>query len=342
MMRRNIKIIGGALLILAILAVTLSFWLDRDVLYGMLREDHATIIIPQGASTSSVAEILAEEGIIAHPTIFRIFAKIDGVDGQWQRGTFTIERGQGYRALFQKLTTPQTASIKVTIPEGKQASQIAAMFEEAGVCAVEDFLNASAHGQYSYDFLQGVSYGDRIGGLEGYLFPDTYFFEPNTPAETVINTMLRLFQEVVATEETLAAVDATGRTLDEIIILASMIESEATTTEDRKLVSGVFWNRLNHPDLFPRLQSCVTVDYAMGIKKQILSLEDTKFDSPYNTYQNEGLPFGPICCPSLESIEAALSPTENDYYYFQSDDNGRLHFGKTFEEHIKIQQSITW
>ncbi len=339
-MKKKTKVSLAVAVILCVILLGLCFWLGIDVARGSMKEDSVSITIDQGDGTRTVAETLAQEGVISHPRLFRLFAKIEEVDGQWQRGTFTVECGQGYHDLFRQLTTPQTASIKVTIPEGKQAKEVAAIFEKAGVCSAQDFLNASTYGAYDYDFLKNVSYRDRISGLEGYLFPDTYFFEADTAAETVVNAMLQRFQEVVATEENMARAEAMGRSFDEIVILGSMVESEATTAEDRKLVAGVFWNRLNHPELFPRLQSCVTVEYAMGIKKQVLSLEDTKFDSPYNTYQNEGLPYGPICCPSLESMEAALWPTENNYYYFQSDDQGKLHFAETFEEHAAIQKQL--
>ncbi len=128
-----------------------------------------------------------------------------------------------------------------------------------------------------------------------------------------------------------------GLSIDETVILASMAESEAVTKADRRTVSGVFLNRLEKDD---KLQSCVTVEYAKRMKKTIISLEDTKYDSPYNTYMYKGLPFGPICCPSMESIEAVLYNENNDHYYFQSDEKGRLHFAVTFAEHRKIQKEV--
>ena len=142
------------------------------------------------------------------------------------------------------------------------------------------------------------------------------------------------------TPEILAKVKKSKYSLDQVIILASMVESEAATTEDRKTVAGVFLNRLHHPDKFPKLESCVTVEYAKGIKKDIISLADTKYNSKYNTYKYPGLPYGPICCPSMESINAVLTPTNNSYYYFQSDSKGRLHFARTWQEHAKIQKKL--
>ena len=128
-----------------------------------------------------------------------------------------------------------------------------------------------------------------------------------------------------------------GFSVDEILILASMAESEAVTKADRRTVSGVFLNRLEHGD---KLQSCVTVEYAKRMKKTIISLADTQYDSPYNTYLYAGLPYGPICCPGMVSIQAVLYHEDNDYYYFQSDESGRLHFAKTYQEHVRIQKEV--
>ena len=339
-MKRQRKTALLVLLCLCVLIGTVCGFLGYEMKRGARLSEETPVTIPSGAGTAEVAAILEEGNIIRYPLVFQIAAKWQGLDGQWQKGTISVEPGQDYDDLFRLLTTPQTASVKVTIPEGKQAKQIGAILEEAGICSAEDFLNASTYGVYDYDFLEGVSYQDRISGLEGYLFPDTYFFEPDADGEDVVHAMLQRFQELVVTEEILTRAEEIGYTLDEVVILGSMVESEATTTEDRKLVAGVFLNRLAHPDLFPRLQSCVTVEYAMGIKKQVLSLEDTKYDSPYKTYQNPGLPYGPICCPSLESIEAVLWSTESNYYYFQSDDKGKLHFAETFEEHAAIQEEL--
>ena len=159
--------------------------------------------------------------------------------------------------------------------------------------------------------------------------------------KSLSNSGRLMYRNVIPyTPEILAKVKKSKYSLDQVIILASMVESEAATTEDRKTVAGVFLNRLHHPDKFPKLESCVTVEYAKGIKKDIISLADTKYNSKYNTYKYPGLPYGPICCPSMESINAVLTPTNNSYYYFQSDSKGRLHFARTWQEHAKIQKKL--
>lgn len=308
----------------------------KDGLRGALNENSVALTVPDGAGTLEVAAILKDNGVIANATLFELYAYGKGYDTLWQRGKFTVEKGMGYGDLCTLLTTPQHAAIKVTIPEGKQVRQMAKIFEAAGVCSAVDFLDAANNDTFDYPFLEGI---DHINPLEGYLFPDTYYFEADTDPDEVINAMLTAFEQNAYLDKYIARAEELGYSFDDMIILSSIVESEATTTADRKTVAGVFFNRLNSPD-YSLLQSCVTVEYALGIKKSIISYADTKYDSPYNTYMYPGLPIGPICCPGLDSLEATLYYTENNYYYFQSDEAGNLYFAETYAEHVAIQEEV--
>jgi len=300
----------------------------------------ATVHVSAGDGTIIISNKLNDDGAIRSTHLFRLAAVITGTNSHWKVGTYNIKNGSSYFSICHELTKPSAAAIRVTIPEGKQVRQIATILSDAGVCSRKEFLNACKTHSYDYEFLKGIPTSKRIGGLEGYLFPDTYFFDKNEDVDTVIRTMLDRFQEQVYTKEIRKAVKKSDLNFDQTIILASMVESEAATKKDRRLVAGIFLNRLSHPDQFPKLQSCVTVEYAKGIKKDILSDKDIKYDSPYNTYLHAGLPYGPICCPSLESIEAVIHPTKSSYYYFQSDSSGKLHYARTFKEHAKAQKKI--
>lgn len=291
-----------------------------------------------GDGTTAIARRLDEQGLIRSSLLFRMVSRVSGADGEWDYGTHKIKAGSSYREIMEELTSPQTAAIKVTLPEGKQVVQMASILEEKGICNKKDFMKACTEKSYdNWKFLKGIPTTKRINGLEGYLFPDTYFFDKGTDPEFVISTMLRRFEEKVFTEKVRKQAKDMGFSVDEIVILASMAESEAVTKADRRTVSGVFLNRLEKKD---KLQSCVTVEYAKRMKKTIISLEDTKYDSPYNTYMYAGLPYGPICCPGMESINAVLYNEDNDYYYFQSDESGQLHFAKTYQEHVRIQKDV--
>lgn len=334
-MKKNAKkitaILLGILLVFAIFGIG-YFTLEYKI--GALKQDQITIEVPYGAGTETIADTLQKKGVIRNADLFRFTAKVMKKDTEWQYGTYKIKKGMGYQRIFSALTTPQTASIKITIPEGKQVKTIARLYQEAGICSKEDFLGALDKNLYSFDFLKAIT---TRNDLEGYLFPDTYYFEPNTDAKIVIETMLSRFEEKLYTEEYRNRCQSLGYSFDQMLTLASVVESEARLESDRKTIAGVFFNRLNNGG---KLQSCVTVEYAMGIKKNIISAKDTKFDSPYNTYLYAGLPIGPICCPSEMSFRATLWPKETNYYYFQSDAKGIIHFAETYEEHVAVQKDV--
>ncbi|MEG1496899.1 MAG: endolytic transglycosylase MltG [Clostridiales bacterium] len=304
---------------------------------GILTKDGAKVLVPSGATTADIAEILQKNQIIKSKGEFRIIAKIKNIDGAWQMGNHEISAHSSYNDIFKELSTPQTADIKVTVPEGKQVKQIAKIYEKAGICSAADFMAACNMELYNYDFLKDIT---KRTDLEGYLFPDTYYFNKNTEPKIIINEMLRNFGNKVYTSTYQNRCEELGYSFDEIITLASIIESEAALKSDRYTISGVFHNRLNNWGAQPKLQSCVTVEYAMGVKKTIISTADTKFDSPYNTYLYPGLPIGPICCPGEMSLNAALYPESNSYYFFQSDAKGSLHFAETFSEHSGTQVEV--
>jgi UPF0755 protein len=177
-----------------------------------------------------------------------------------------------------------------------------------------------------YDFLADIP--QYATSLEGYLFPDTYYFNYGDTAIEVAKTMLANFGEKL-TSKLRSEIKNQGKTIYEIVTMASLIEKEAATDTDRKLISGVLWKRL---DAGMRLQVDATVLYATG-KTGSVSIEDTKTDSPYNTYMHAGLPAGPICSPSLNSILAAIYPQDSPYWYYLATPEGKTIFSKTLEEH---------
>ena len=295
--------------------------------------------VNKGDGTIIISNRLKDEGLINSAFLFRCYSTLTGKNGKWQPGTVSIKGGYSFPRIAKALTELHRNEVRVLIPEGKQVRHIGDILEKKGVCKKKDFINACVNNKFDYPFLKGINTKKRISGLEGYLFCDTYYFEKNADVNDVINAMLSRFQEKVYTDEIRNKVKKTRYSFDEIIILSSIVESEATTKKDRRTVAGVFLNRLEKRK-HGKLQSCVTVEYAKGIKKHVISFEDTKYKSPYNTYMYEGLPYGPISCPSLESINAVLDPIENNYYYFQSDSHSRLYFAETFEEHIKLQEKI--
>ena len=168
---------------------------------------------------------------------------------------------------------------------------------------------------------------------EGHLFPDTYLFLPNADTDTVLNELKKNFTKKI--EPLLPDIDRSGRTLKEIVIMASMLEKEASREKDRRDIAAVLWKRL---DIGMPLQVDATLDYALGKNTYDLTEEDLRNDSPYNTYAYRGLPIGPISNPGLASLRAALYYEDSPYWYYLSDRRGTLYFSETFEEHVAYKR----
>lgn len=302
--------------------------------------------IPLGSGTDKIAAILKEMGVIKNTKIFTLISKINGYDSQYRSGTHIIGRKvdynslKGYDDLMRILSNYPIANptVSVTIPEGYTYKQIADLMVDKGITTREEFDRVAQEGEFDYDFIDGIP-GERNPRLEGYLFPETYIFDTKLGAKHIIGKMLAQFDLVFKEEYRLRA-EELGMTMDQIVILASIIEREAMAAGDRALISGVFHNRLNSKDQSMHLlQSCATVQYGYlveeGIYKAVITQNDLELVSPYNTYRNKGLPPGPISCPGKASIIAALYPDTTDgYYFFVAKGDGTHAFSKTFDEHV--------
>lgn len=331
----NIKLV---VTVIGIIFLFSLFSYGADFFGGSLKTNSTVITIPQGAGASSVADILKQSGAIRHTNLFKMTSKLKNADTKYVAGDFEIKLGMGYNKLIEVLTRPSiNGNQNITIYEGMTVKQIAKLLDENSIADEKEFLKTCQTADFDYDFLPEKTRPNR---LEGYLFPDTYNFFKDTEPRVIIDTMLKRFAEKFG-EKYRQRAAKTDRTIDEIIIMASLIEAEAQKDEDRPTVAGVFYNRLKSAKSYERfLQSCASVVYILGEKKPILSLEDISIDSPYNTYKYPGLPIGPVCCPGEQAIKAALWPDDTDYMYFQSDSNGKLYFSKTLAEHESIMQKI--
>ena len=307
---------------------------DSGAAVDIKPEDSIYIEIPRGAGTETIANLLKDNGIIKNTYIFKILSMVNGYDGTYQSGTHIVSKGLKYEEVMRVLSA-KPVSVKVMIPEGYTLKQIAGVLEKNKLTTTEKFLKEADAGKYDYKFLKGIP--ERQNRLEGYLFPDTYEFDVHAGEKDIIDTMLRNFNSKFR-QEYYEKAEKMGMTIDQIIILASIIEREAQVAEERDTIAGVFYNRLKNKDkTLRRLQSCATIQYIYfikeGIIKEKISEADTKVDSPYNTYQMEGLPPGPICCPGEDSIKAALFPEETEFLYFVARGDGSHEFSKTFKDH---------
>ena len=283
--------------------------------------------VPEGATLKTIAKTLEEYEIITNYKLFYVYAKNRAEDFKFGGHVFTT--AMSYKEICNQLCEPGTSeTVKVVIPEGFELRLIAKTFEDAGLVSAEEFMEEVKKGNFDYDFLvkkDGVNYN-----LEGFLFPATYDFVYGTDAHGLIDRMLSAFDDVY-NEKFRARAKELGMSDYEVVTLASVIEREAANASEHKKVSGVFYNRIKSG--MP-LQSCATVQYILKERKPVLSIADTKIDSPYNTYMYSGLPVGPIASPGESAIEAALYPEEHGYYFFVAKSDGSGHiFSKTLGEH---------
>lgn len=332
---------GAAIYVIFVIGVSallacIGWVAANDVLALNKPAKTATITISNEDSFGDVADKLKDEGLIEYKFLFNLFATFTRSKDDVVAGTFTLNTDMDYRALLSGMSANSAtrATVTVTIPEGYTIDQIFALLEEKSVASVEDLQDMAANHDYAFSFLQDLELGD-YHRLEGYLYPDTYeFTTPQNPLY-VINKMLVRFDEQF-TEDMRQKVADSGRTIHEIVTIASMIEKE-TDGSDRANIASVIYNRLNNPSGGTQgyLQIDATLAYINGGK--VPTEKDKSIDSPYNTYLYKGLPAGPISNPGLESIQAAMNPNSTSYYYYALGDDGVHHFFKTLRE----QQNFT-
>lgn len=280
-----------------------------------------TFVVKSGDTFGKVNQRLFEEGLIPDKRLFHYYAKYKGVLTRFRAGSFTITKGSNLRQVLDTLVhgTPNLTS--VTIPEGRNIYEIARMIEAAGITSEKDFLDAVKHP----DLISQLSI--QASSLEGYLYPETYRFAPNTSARSVAKSMIDLFNERTKDIE----FNHPFLNKHQVIILASVVEKETGAKIERPIIAGVFTNRLKKR---MRLQSDPTTVYGIWSRyKGNIRKADLLELTPYNTYKIPALPQGPISNPSLEAIKAVLNPEEHSYLYFVSKNDGTHVFSKTYQDH---------
>ncbi|MDD5098478.1 MAG: endolytic transglycosylase MltG, partial [Candidatus Pacebacteria bacterium] len=245
-----------------------------------------------------------------------------------QAGDYLISSQMSIHQILKILTNGETAKEKITIVEGWDIEEIGDYLESKNICTKQEFIDSANDSKWIQEFSFLKDKPQELN-LEGYIFPDTYYLNKKVAADEIVETALKKLESELD-NKTLEDIEKENKTIFEIVTMASMIEKEVKTLEDKRLVSGVLWNRL---EIGMPLQVDATVIYAMGQEKEKVYTKDTKIDSPYNTYKYRGLPLGPISNPGIDSINAAIFPTQSNYLYYLSADNGKTIFSKTLEEH---------
>ena len=279
--------------------------------------------IKLGASSHLIAEDLARKSLIRTPLAFSLLTRVTGTSRDLKAGTYRLSGAMSLLQIFYCLRDGKTIMRKFVVPEGKTLDEIAQNYEQSGFGSADQFRQAVRDPNWQ------VKYTIESDFLEGYLFPDTYYFRDGVSAEIVIQTMLERLDRKWTDKMTKAA-ESIGMSRHDIITLASIIEMEATLSEERAVISGVFHNRLR---LGWRLDADPTVIYGLGDPGRLLTKSDLKRDTPYNTYVHRGLPPGPICNPGESCILAALYPEDVPYFFFVAINGVRHHFSESLQEH---------
>ncbi|MFO7637075.1 MAG: endolytic transglycosylase MltG [Clostridia bacterium] len=333
--------------------LTYGFVMEREstdipALVGTISdEDAVKIFIPMGSSTKRIAEILEEEGFISDARIFNIYSRLMGNDYNYKSGYHMLNKyvdydnPVGYDMIIHIISQLPLANPtqRVFFPEGLTFLQTLEIVTEYDFIDEEAFIQACDTGEYPFDFIEGIPVNPhRISRLEGYLFPDTYLFDITQDEEDAIYRMLANFNRKFSLTYRQRA-ERMGLTIDEVVIIASLIEKEARRDDERSMIAGVIYNRLKASDTsLRRLQIDATIQYYFlnetGQVKEFLLTVDTQIDHPYNTYMYDGLPPGPICNPGEMSLIAALYPDEHNFYYYVAKGDGYHAFASTYEEHL--------
>lgn len=299
------------------------FWrydLNEAVSFG--NTEKIVFEIEKGSSAETIADHLEDADLIVSNNSFLRTVKKEDLDGKLRYGRFVLSPSMTLREVITILTTEGTGERAVTIIEGWTLKNIDAELTEMGLIEAGDFITCTGVCSFEYDFLV------KGQGLEGYLFPDTYFIDSaNFTVEDLINTMLGNFDKKW-TDEMQAQLEASERRLNQIVIVASMLEKEVRTPEDLAVVSGIIWKRL---DKGWYLGIDATLLYVQD--DQQITQEDLAMESPYNTRLTIGLPPTPIGNPGLTTLEAALNPKQSEYFYYLTDEEGNVHYAKDGAEH---------
>ncbi|WP_151737774.1 endolytic transglycosylase MltG [Paenibacillus tengchongensis] len=295
--------------------------------------------VEKGMGSAEIADLLEEKGIIRNALLFKGYLRWVDEGSAFMAGTYMASPGDTYDALIARLNAGDVVkeeTVVFTIPEGFTAQQVAEKLGEAWGQPVELFLKLidTGAGLEAVNTLQVPENAGVRHRLEGYLFPETYELAKDSTPEEIVEAMLeQLTKELDSIEGWQEKLNVRGLTLHELLTVASLVEREVVVDEERPLVAGVIYNRL---DKGQNLEIDATVQYLLDKQKERLLYKDLEVESPYNTYKNPGLPPGPIANPGLASIEAALEPEASDYYFYVTKKDGTQGhlFGKTYEEHL--------
>ena len=338
------RLVGISFFISVCICATVIFVVN-DVFSFVASDREETVVIPEGAGTETVSFLLANNGLIRFPVAYRLYAKFRSFGENYLSGEFVLNTSMSYDELREALSPKKSSRLqkKITIPEGLTTDEIISIFVSEGIGTKEGFADVIENGgDFGYEFLSEIPENkDRTYRLDGYLFPDTYFFYADSTETEIITKLLATFNRKFDEELRLAAKEK-GYTVDEVLRIASIVEREAYYRSDMPGIASVFLNRLESKR-FLRLDSDATVKYIKTLAGDTSAPTAEDIDElthPYNTYKIKGLPPGAICSPGYDAIFSVIYPADTDYYYFVSAKDRTTVFSKTYAEHLRAVANL--
>ena len=275
------------------------------------------VVIARGATTQDIAQELKDARMVRYPFLLELLLRAQGKGGSVQAGVYRFTAPQNLFVIARRLVAGDYGLplVRMTFVEGSTVRDMAAPIEDA------------------FPSISAADFSSAAKSFEGYLFPDTYFFSPSSTVETILKTMRMNFDAKTAPFS--ADIAVSGHSFSDLVIMASLVEKEARTSADKRVIAGILWNRLA---LGMPLQVDAVFGYIRNRDTYSPSFADLKTDSPYNTYLHTGLPPGPIDNPGLDSFEAVLRPTKTDYVYYLTGKDGVMHYATTYAAHQANQR----
>lgn len=312
------------------------FYYRNEVISHPLKSNEKKLqfTVNNGENLSDVINTLNNKKIIKSKYFITQYINRSSISQSVKPGVYSFNENIPLEKFIRYLNKgiKDDETVKVVIPEGYDVEHIAAVLDKKGIISKADFMKSC--GEYKLpDFIKSDS--RRKYTLEGYLFPDTYEFLKGTDGKEIIDVMLKRFSEEINNIQKKTGKNINKEDLDKIITIASIVEKEVERQDERGKAASVFYNRLNK-DM--KLQSCATVLYALGVHKDKLYYNDLKVNSPYNTYIVKGLPVGPISCPGIECIKAAINPEKTNYLFFVSKNDGTHFFSDNEKKFLEVKK----
>ena len=299
------------------------------------KEGAQIVHVKVGMTTADIADMLHEKQLVKDPKAFKFEARFKGLANKLQAGMYKIEGGMSNGAIVNEFANGRIELIDFIVPEGFNVVKTGRKLESLGLGSAEKFIEL-AKNYAPYDYMK-TDNPHVIFKTEGFLYPATYKVPYGASEEEYLRILVRHFNEVMEKNGVLEAVKKRDLNMRDVVNMAAMVEMEAVYAEEQPRIAGVFLKRV---EIGMPIQSDTTIQYILGAQKETITFKDTEIDNPYNTYQNYGLPPGPIGSPSLSAIQAVLEPEQTDYLYFVAQNDGHHRFSRTYAEHLRAIDEI--